>query len=181
MDDDVVTDVDDMSAEEMAEAMKEQPVPKKKRGRPKKETEPTPVAEEQDEENQMLGMIKSRLDLPSEEEREKLKQQFGELTVIPLVSDSPKIRAVIVRPLNRSEWRAAETSALKTAESNPNVNAEELFRDKVVEMAIVWPSNVSRLQFDKERAGFVPSIHAVVSSLSWFFDPAALLNMTFSL
>jgi hypothetical protein len=127
-------------------------------------------------------MFRGKVKLPSAEMQQKLRGRYGELTVVPLLTkedENGQIQCVIVRPVNRKEWREINEWATSMAQ-NSNQAFEEALMDKAVEKALVWPE-ISRLQFDAQRAGFIPSVYGVVEKISWFFPVEQLLNCTFSL
>lgn len=146
------------------------------------ETDVPVVNEEPKEEEDMLADLKAKVILPSEEEKNLLKQRYRSgLTVVPMLSqrEDGLIEGFIVRPLSRAQWRKAQEY---TSEMNGKTkkSAEDLFMEKIVTMSVVWPE-IQPATLEVKPAGFVPTIYGVVEKISWFFDVNTLMNITFAL
>jgi hypothetical protein len=144
-------------------------------------------AEDGTEDDPPKPMItKEDLDLPDERTQAHLKKKWeriGDLTILPFFDqeqdDTKKIKAYIVRPIQRGQWKALIEDS-RAAAANSKRDADEIFMDKLVTAAVVWPQLNEQL-LPTTRAGFVPTIAEVVRSLSWFYDPATLLNVSIKL
>jgi len=120
--------------------------------------------------------------LPSESEKITLRKKFGELRVVPFPysrSDN-KIDCYVLRKLTRSQWRALEDSARKVSESRPNVSADEIFQEKVVASAVVWPA-LPETEIALTPPGLVPTLFAIIQQMGLFFNPEVIMQLTFSL
>jgi hypothetical protein len=120
--------------------------------------------------------------LPSEEMKQRLKSQYGELLVVPVPSkrDDGKVVVYILKSLTRSQWRAAEEQARKIAEAKPNVSPDEIFQEKIVSMAAVWPE-IPEHKVSATKAGLIPTLFGIIQQQSLFFNPEALMTLTFTL
>jgi hypothetical protein len=147
---------------------------------PLRPSEPS-VVDNEKEDSSLVGQIKRKVNLPDQATIDSLKKQYGQLTVIPFISENTdeKIHSAIVRPLTRGEWRSCQEVAMKRAEGGGKP-PEEYFQERIVEVGLVWPK-LSPVQFDAQRAGFIPTIYGVIERISWFFDVNTLLNLTFTL
>lgn len=151
---------------------------------PPPEPAPPPVPEPGEPEADLARVVRERTALPDEATKVALKKQYGKsLTVVPFLSedDNKKMQAVIVKPLTRSEWRAAEEAAQKLAESKPGRAPLDIFQERIVTRAVVWPKNMFEPTADQVRAGLVPTIYGVVERISWFYDVDTLMSLTFTL
>ena len=123
--------------------------------------------------------------LPPEGMQQKLKEKFGELRVVPIPFSGPddKVKAYVLRPLTRAQWRKAEENGLKVAEAKgglPPAHIQELIAERIVVQSVVWP-NLPEHELGFQKAGLVPTLHGIVQKISWFFDPDALMEATFTL
>jgi hypothetical protein len=123
--------------------------------------------------------------LPPKGEQEKLKAKFGELRVVPIPFSRPddQVKAYVLRPLTRAQWRRAEETALKVAEAKGGLSAghiQELVAERIVAQSVVWPQ-LPGGPLEGLKAGLIPTLHGIVQKISWFFDPDALMDATFVL
>lgn len=126
--------------------------------------------------------VLAELGLPGEREKALLKQKFGELRVVPIPFAGPEGRpqAYILRKLTRGNWRAMRDAAAKIVENKPGRDPDEVFQEKIVEMAVVWPA-LGPHWSEESPPGLIPTLFGVVQSMGLFFDPAAVMQMTFLL
>lgn len=154
---------------------------------PPQSSEPTPVAEhgvthdalpETGEEN-----LRDSCNLPDEKTQAALKARYGELRVVPIPfseGDDGKFRAYILRPLTRMQWRKFEEGAMQIVEKKGGATYEDILADKVVAAAVVWPG-IPEHEQPLSRAGLIPTLFGCAQSISWFFNPEALMRATFPL
>jgi len=138
----------------------------------------TSVAGEGPDEDTMKLMI-----LPSEKEKRILKEKFGsDLRVVPLPYSRTdgKADTYVLRRLTRAQWRAMEDAANKVAEVKPGVQADEIFQEKIVALAVVWPG-VEEYKMQALPAGLVPTLFGIVQQMGLFFNPEVLMAGTFAL
>ena len=137
----------------------------------------TPVPDEGPDEDMMQQMA-----LPTEAEKARLKSQYGMLRVVPIpyTRSDGKIQTYILRQLTRSQWRTQEEIARKVAESKPGVSADEIFQEKIVAQACVWP-DLQEHQIAASPPGLVPTLFGVVQQMGLFFNPEAIMAVTFTL
>jgi hypothetical protein len=126
--------------------------------------------------------VLAELGLPSEKERAALKSRHGELRVVPIpwAGVDGKPQAYILRKLTRGNWTAMRTNAVKLAESKPGRDPDEIFAEKIVEMAVVWP-RLGPTWADESSPGLIPTLFGIIQQMGLFFDPAAMMGMTFLL
>jgi len=121
--------------------------------------------------------------LPTDAEKAILKQQYpGPLRVVPIPysREDGKIVCYILRQLTRAQWRAMEDAARMIAESKPDVSANEIFMEKIVCLASVWP-DLQEHQIRVAPAGLVPTLFGIVQQMGLFFDPEVIMQVTFAL
>jgi hypothetical protein len=126
--------------------------------------------------------LKAKMILPTEEEKSHLKARHGFLRVVPMpyVREDQKVQTYILRQLNRSQWRAMEEASRKIAEAKPGLSLDSIFQEKIVTLALVWP-NIQEYELAVHPAGLVPTLFGVVQQMGLFFDPEALMRLTFVL
>jgi len=126
--------------------------------------------------------MKEQMVLPDEKIKAALKAKYGLLRVVPIpyTRDDGKIQCYILRQLTRSQWRTMESSARKIAESKPNLLPDEIFQEKIIATACVWPS-LPEHQIATSPAGLVPTLFGVVQQMGLFFNPEAIMAVTFPL
>jgi hypothetical protein len=126
--------------------------------------------------------MKSTMRLPPEDVRKRLKAKYGELKVVPIpyLSGDDGVQCFVMKTLMRSEWRAAEEFAAKTAESKPGVSPQEILEEKVVARAIVWPE-FPESEFPAQPAGLITTLFGIAQQMACFFNPEAIMQLTFSL
>lgn len=124
--------------------------------------------------------MKSQMILPSEEEKAILKAKYGMLRVVPIpyARSDGKVQTYILRQLTRSQWRTMEDASRKIAESKPAMSAEEIFQEKIVAQATVWP-NLQEHQIAASPPGLVPTLFGIVQQMGLFFNPEAIMSVTF--
>ncbi len=140
-------------------------------------SDPSPVVDEgpaDDMKNQMI--------LPSEQEKVALRARFGTLRVVPIpyTRGDGKIQTYILRSLTRSQWRTMEDGAKKIAEAKPNMTAEDIFQEKIVSTACVWP-DLPEHKIATLPPGLVPTLFGIVQQMGLFFNPEAIMSVTYIL
>lgn len=145
---------------------------------PKSEVLDPPVPDEgPDEEAKKLMM------LPNEAQKALLKKKYGDnLKVVPLpyARGDGKIQTYILRQLNRAQWRAMEADARKIAESKPGIPAEEIFQEKIISLAVVWP-RIDESTMQIQPAGLIQTLFGITQQMGLFFNPEAIMSVTFTL
>lgn len=141
----------------------------------------------QSEDDKLKSMLLSRMELPNEEEIQKLKQQHrvNSLTVVPFALDGEwnKLQPFVLKSLTRARWRLLSDKIKKKQDAGAipaNVDPEDLFAASVVAEALVFPQ-IAEGHLDAYPAGLVPTLYAVIHRISWFFEPERLLNLSITL
>ncbi len=126
--------------------------------------------------------VKSQMVLPSEQEKAALKAKYGMLRVVPIpyMLEDQKIQTYVLRRLTRSQWRATEETSAKIAEAKPGVAAEEIFQERIVATAVVWP-NLPEHEIALSPPGLVPTLFGIIQQMGCFFNPEAIMGLTFTL
>jgi hypothetical protein len=126
--------------------------------------------------------MKERMILPSEAEKSVLKAKFGSLRVVPLpyTRGDDKVQTYVLRQLTRSQWRTMEAAARKVAESKPGISAEEIFQEKIVAQAVVWP-NLPEHEIAASPPGLVPTLFGIIQQMGLFFNPDIIMSLSFTL
>jgi len=140
------------------------------------------AADETDQSDGPDEAMKEQMILPSEAVKAQLKEKYGVLRVVPIpyTREDGKIQTYILRTLTRSQWRAMEVGARKIAESKPDVPAEEIFQEKIIVQACVWP-NLPEHEIAASPPGLVPTLFGIVQQMGLFFNPEAIMSVTFTL
>jgi len=122
--------------------------------------------------------------LPDEATKQKLKAQYGDaLRVVPMPYDrmeNNKIKTYILRQLTRIQWQRLEQEVEKIAAVKPKENHEEIFMEKVVCAACVWPQ-LEEPFIKTYPAGLIQTLFGIVRQQGLFFDPEILMSATFAL
>ncbi len=121
--------------------------------------------------------------LPTEQEKARLRQQFGELRVVPIPYNRAdgKVQCYVLRQLTRQHWRSMEDSSRELAEKKGgNADALEIFQEKIVAHAVVWP-DFEEHHIKLSPAGLAPTLFGVVQQMGLFFDPDKIMSITFPL
>jgi hypothetical protein len=139
--------------------------------------EKAPVSDEGPDDEMRDKMI-----LPDEKTKALLKAKYGVLRVVPIpyTRGDGKIQCYILRQLTRSQWRTMEDGARKIAENKPNVSPDEIFQEKVIATACVWP-NLPEHEIASSPPGLVPTLFGIVQQMGLFFNPEAIMSVTFTL
>jgi hypothetical protein len=126
--------------------------------------------------------MKEQMVLPDEKTKADLKARYGLLRVVPIpyMRQDGKIQTYILRQLTRSQWRATEDMATKIAESKPGIPAEEIFQEKIIATAVVWP-HFDETEIKLTPPGLVPTLFGIVQQMGLFFNPEAIMAVTFTL
>jgi hypothetical protein len=126
--------------------------------------------------------MKKEMILPSDDEKARLKAAYGMLRVVPIPysREDGKIQTYILRQLTRSQWRTNEDVSRKLAENKPGVPPDEIFQEKIVAQAVVWP-NLPEHQIAAAPAGLVPTLFGIVQQMGLFFNPEAIMAVSFTL
>lgn len=145
---------------------------------PPKEQEFVPIIPNEGPDKDM----KNQMILPSDAEKAGLKARYGNLRVVPMpyTRGDNKIQTYVLRVLTRSQWRTMEDGARKIAENKPGVPAEEIFMEKIVSMACVWPA-LEEHMLATQPPGLVPTLFGIVQQMGLFFDPQVIMSATFAL
>ena len=125
--------------------------------------------------------MKAQMVLPSEKEKERLRQQYGILRVVPMpyTRSDGKVQTYILRQLTRSNWRALEEQTRNVAE-HKTVPPQEIFQEKIVASAVVWPP-LPEHEIARSPAGLVPTLFGIIQQMGLFFDPEAIMSLTYVL
>lgn len=203
MDDDALADMLSRRPGEAAEIEREIPVPpprpkierapqlQQRPIRPPQPKAPEPPPPPEPEETEARAPVegegpndemKLQMLLPDERTRDKLRQMYGELKVVPIpyMKVDGKYKCYILKTLMRSEWRAAEEAANKVKESKPNVSLQDILEEKIVSRAVVWP-NLPEHEMFQLPAGLVSTLFGITQQMACFFNPEAVMQLTFSL
>lgn len=137
----------------------------------------SPIVNEGPNEDMRKNMI-----LPSDKEKANLKARYGMLRVVPMpyTREDNKVQTYVLRKLTRSQWRAMEEASGKIAESKPGIPPMEIFQEKIVSMACVWPA-LPEHEISASPPGLVPTLFAIIQQMGLFFDPEAIMNLSFVL
>lgn len=138
---------------------------------------PAPAPDEGPDEDMMSQMV-----LPNEKEKAALKAAHGVLRVVPIpyTRADGKIQTYVLKQLTRSQWRTMEENARRIADAKPGVAAEEIFQEKIVAAACVWPS-LPEHRIATMPPGLVPTLFGVIQQMGLFFNPEAIMSVTFTL
>lgn len=149
--------------------------------------QPAPVAAEPPQKPPVVDEgpdedMKSQMVLPSDREKEVLKAKYGTLRVVPIpyTRSDGKVQTYILRQLTRSQWRTMEDAARKIAEAKPGIPPDEIFQEKIVARATVWP-DLQEHQIAASPPGLVPTLFGIVQQMGLFFNPEAIMSVTFTL
>jgi hypothetical protein len=121
--------------------------------------------------------------LPSEKEQANLKQRWKELRVVPIPysdKEEGKMKVYILRQLTRANWRAMMDNAVKLAANRKDGNADELFKEKIVCMATVWP-NLDESYISQTPPGLVDTLFGVIQQMGFFFNPDTIMELSYIL
>jgi len=176
---------DDESLKAMLESGPSAPISSIKKEIPPMPTSSVPSKESSAKEEGQDGPdeeARQSMILPSESEKVALRRKFGELRVVPFPYSRAdnKIDCYVLRKLTRSQWRALEDASRKVAENRPNVSADEIFQEKVVSAAMVWPA-MPETEIALTPPGLVPTLFAIIQQMGLFFNPEVIMSLTFSL
>jgi hypothetical protein len=125
--------------------------------------------------------LKKSMILPSESEQAALQSKYGELKVVPIpyTRSDGKIQTYILKRLTRSQWRTAEEKSLSLANAK-GISPDEIFKEKVVCQAVVWP-HLEEHDVSLTPPGLVPTLYGVIEQMGCFFNPDAIMSVSFNL
>ncbi len=121
--------------------------------------------------------------LPTKAEIEMLRAKYGSCRVVPMpfTEVEGKVQTFVLRGLTRVHWRQLIADAAKIADSKPDITADEIFQDKVVSQAVVWPPTFQEHTIGQGAPGLVPTLFGVVQQMGLFFNPESIMAYTFTI
>ncbi len=130
---------------------------------------------------QMLELLASTPGAPSLEQIEGLKKQYGQNGVQLLALGEGDV--YIYTYLRRSQWKRIQELVAAAANTEAFADkAEEMLREKVIQSCVLWPKQVSSVEFlYNSRAGVMDTLYQVIMLSSYFLEPSQALQLTISL
>ncbi len=149
----------------------------------KAEFKELPQPELEDEEVTMKERLKDVLSklkgAPSETTIEKWKAEFGQ-DGIYLTAFSDK-EAYVFTYLKRSQLQAWKKAVALKAESDPSIDSEAFFKEKVVTSCILWPNAKNETFLYNSRAGLIDTMFELIMAHSAFLTLQQAMVITTAL
>jgi len=125
---------------------------------------------------QLLELLHSHPDCPSEEQISAWKAKHGENGVQVMSLDPENI--FIFTYLTLSQWEKVQALSEKLQASGGNPNVEKSMKEAVVRTAVLWPKLPATDPFQGKRAGLLSTLFDQILINSYFLSPAQAMTLT---